>query len=119
MWPILAAAEQGRPLTARDLSGKKICWNGSLDVTYQADGETLENRFGHLRHSMWSVPEPGLVRFGPAPGTPEWSNFSHYNYRPMVVLPDGSFHVQRFRGQSGGSLTSADLYIDSWGSVCR
>jgi hypothetical protein len=106
IWPALAHAE-GRPATAADLSGKKICWNGGLEVTYQANGETLETRFGRfVRHSPWSVPEPGLVKF-------------RLVHAPMVVLPDGSFHVQRFNGKSGGSLTSADLYYDSWGTVCN
>jgi hypothetical protein len=105
MWPVLAAADEGRPVTAADLSGKTICWNGSggLVVTYRADGRTSNNRGGH---SIWSVPEPGLVKF-----------LNHY--RPMVVLPDGRFQTHRFFGRSGGSLTSADIYTDHWGAVCN
>jgi hypothetical protein len=58
MWPVLAAAEEGRPATAADLSGKSICWDGGrLVTTYYADGRELNN---HGKHSVWSVPEPGL-----------------------------------------------------------
>ena len=119
-WPVLAAADEGRPVTAADLSGKKVCWYGGLVVTYQANGITLEkHRDGHLRRSTWSVPEPGLVQFGPVPGSPEWFNFARYNYAPMIVLPDGRFQTHRWLGVSGGSLTSADIYTDHWGTVCN
>ena len=116
MWPVLAAAEEGRPVTAADLSGKTVCWAGGYKTTYYADGRESNSRG---RHSTWSVPEPGLVQFGPVPGSPEWFKFSHYNYAPMFVLPDGSFQTYRFFGKSGGSLTNADIYTDHWGKVCN
>jgi hypothetical protein len=87
IWPVLAAADEGRPVTAADLSGKTICWNGKggLVVTYHADGRTSSKRGGH---SVWSVPKPGLVKF-------------RYRYTPMFVLPDGRFQTHRFFGKSG------------------
>jgi hypothetical protein len=106
MRPVLAHADEGRPVTAADLSGKTICWSGDLQVTYRADGTTSSNHRGHLSHSIWSVPEPGLVRF-------------RNHYRPMLVLPDGRFQTHVFLGKSGGSLTSADIYTDHWGAVCN
>jgi len=102
MWPVLAAAQEGRPVTAADLSGKTICW-GRIRVSYLPDGRTLSGR-GH--YSVWSVPEPGLVKF-------------RIRYTPMVVLPDGRFQTRRWFGKSGGSLTSADIYTDHWGTVCK
>jgi hypothetical protein len=104
--PVLAAAQEGRPVTAADLSGKTICWSGDLQVTYHADGKTSSNHRGHLSHSIWSVTEPGLVRF-------------RNHYRSMFVLPDGRFQTHQWLGRSGGSLTTADIYIDHWGSVCN
>jgi hypothetical protein len=38
LWPVLAAAAEGRPVTVADPSGKTICWNSGLAVTYQSDG---------------------------------------------------------------------------------
>lgn len=116
MWPALADGDEGRPVTAADLSGKTVCWNGGLVTSYYADGREINN---HGRRSLWSVPEPGLVRFGPVPGTPEWTNFTHYNYAPMIVLRDGRFQTHRFFGKSGGSLTSADIYTDHYGTACN
>jgi hypothetical protein len=103
MWPVLAAADDGRPVTAADLSGKTICWGRGNIVTYHADGREENNHGGH---SIWSVPEPGLVKF-------------RYRYAPMVVLPDGRFQVHRWLGVSGGSLTTADIAFDDWGTVCK
>jgi hypothetical protein len=106
MSPVLATAQEGRPVTAADLSGRTICWSGVLKVTYHPDGKTSSELRGHLSHSVWSVPEPGLVKF-------------RRRYTPMEVLPDGSFHTRRFTGRSGGSLTSAGIYDDHWGTICN
>ena len=103
MWPVLAVADEGRPVTAADLSGKKVCWEGGLVTTYYADGRETNNRGGN---TIWSVPEPGLVKF-------------RYHYAPMVVLPDGRFQTHRWFGRVGGSLTNADIYTDHWGTVCN
>ncbi len=111
MWPVLAAAEEGRPVTAADLSGKKVCWESGLAVTYQANGQTSNNRDGG--HNGWSVPEPGLVEFSPTRDQP------YIHYRRMLVLPGGRFQTRRWLGVSGGSLTTADIYTDHWGTVCN
>jgi hypothetical protein len=103
MWPLLAAAQEGRPVTAADLSGKTICWSGDLQVTYHADGKTSANRRGRLSHSVWSVPEPGVVKFRP-------------RYAPMTVLPDGRFQTHRLNPRN--TFTSGK-YNDEWGTVCR
>jgi hypothetical protein len=104
MWPALAAAQEGRPVTAADLSGKKVCWNGGrLVTTYHADGQVSDNQG---QHTVWSVPEPGVVKF-------------RIRYVPMFVLPDGRIHVHQWRGKSGGSLTNASLYHDTWGTICN
>jgi hypothetical protein len=103
MWPVLAAAEEGRPATAADLSGKSICWDGGrLVTTYYADGRELNN---HGKHSVWSVPEPGLVKYGPA-----------IRYLPLVVLPNGRVQSHRFFGVA---TQTSSKYIDHWGTFCN
>lgn len=37
---------QGRPVTARDISGKTICWENGHWGLYAADGEFSNNRHG-------------------------------------------------------------------------
>jgi hypothetical protein len=101
-------------VTAADLSGKTICWNSGNVVTYHPDGRRTTNRGGH---GMWWVPEPGVFMFSRI-GNVTGKVYGPF-YRQEVVLPDGSFHTQQFFGQSGGSLTTADLYVDDWGTFCH
>lgn len=112
MWPVLATADEGRPVTAADLSGKTVCWGiGGYKVTYYSNGTESNNRG---RHSTWSIPEPGVVKFGrmPKPGLVEF----HYNYVPMVVLPDGRFLTHRFNPRN---TFTPSIYNDGWGIVCN
>jgi hypothetical protein len=72
-----AFADDGRPVVASDVAGKKVCWNiGKWDM-YEADGQ-FTNNYG--RHSRWPVPEPGVLKRGS-------------QYRQVEVLPDGRFHL--------------------------
>jgi hypothetical protein len=89
-----AFADEGRPIIASDVAGKKVCWNtGQWDI-YKADGQFTNN---HGRHSGWSVPEPGVLKRGP-------------QYRQVEVLPDGRFHLHY-------SNYGADR--DYWGTACN
>ena len=103
LWPLLAAAEEGRPVTAADLSGKTLCWNDGVVTTYYPDGRLSDNRG---LHTIWSVPEPGLVKY-------------RYGISNMVVLPDGRFKTRRWQGAFGGSQTNNDRYIYHWATVCN
>src|SRR5580698_5688304 len=87
------AQSGGRPVTAKDFSGKNVCWNeGRRDVN-GADGK-FTSYSGH--HTTWSVPGPGVLKRG---------NLE----RQVELLPDGRFHMHYY---SGGDR-------DFWGTVCN
>jgi hypothetical protein len=88
-----AFADEGRPVIASDVAGKKVCWNTGQWDMYEADGQ-FTNNYG--RHSRWSVPEPGVLKRGP-------------QYRQVEVLPDGRFQLRYY---SHGDR-------DYWGTVCN
>lgn len=88
---------QGRPLTARDISGKKICWDSGHWLDFGRDGYFTNDR-GH--HSAWSVLQPGVLKTGA-------------REREMEVLPDGQFHIHWFV-----LYRSKGRNIDHWGKIC-
>jgi hypothetical protein len=83
----------GRPVAAKDFSGKNVCWNEGRRDVYGADGK-FTSYSGH--HTTWSVPEPGVLKRGSLE-------------RQVELLPDGRFHMHYF---SGGDR-------DFWGAVCN
>jgi hypothetical protein len=91
---------EGRPVTANDISGKKICWDNGRWGLYALNGEFSNNRHGSIGHK-WSVPEPGVIKTG------------EY-YRQTEILPDGQFHSHSFKLTRG----KGDKNIDHWGKVC-
>ena len=48
------AQSGGRPVTAKDFSGKNVCWNEGRRDVYGADGK-FTSYSGH--HTTWSVPD--------------------------------------------------------------
>jgi hypothetical protein len=88
---------QGRPIAAKDLAGKKFCWDQGGWTIYAADGHYTNSKGDHTH---WSVPEPGVVEIG-------------YGRRQFEVLTDGRIHNYRFCG--------ACQYHDkdSWGTLCN
>jgi hypothetical protein len=92
-----AFAEDGRPVTAQDISGKTICWEDGRRNTFAVDGRYTSTAG---RHSKWSVIEPGVVKAG------------HLEHQ-IEVLPDGQLHSHRFRGRS-----TRGIYVDHWGKAC-
>lgn len=74
---------QGRPVTAKDISGKKICWDNGHWGLYAANGDFSNNRHGPQGHK-WSVPEPGVIQ-------------TSDHYRQVVVLPNGGFESYSFK----------------------
>lgn len=68
---------QGRPLTANDISGKKICWDSGHWIAFGRDGYFTSERAAHKK---WSVPEPGVLKTGD-------------RKRQTEVLPDGQLHM--------------------------
>src|SRR6185437_8195501 len=71
---------EGRPLMAKDISGKKICWDNGHWLAFGRDGRFTNDRGKHRR---WSVPEPGVLKTGA-------------RERETEVLPDGQLHMHWF-----------------------
>jgi hypothetical protein len=91
-----AGLGEGRPVTANDLSGKKICWSDGAWSAYAADGKYTSGRGSH---GTWSVPEPGAIHFGK-------------RYHQVEIMPDGRFHMYWFALLHGHDH-------DLWGTVCN
>jgi hypothetical protein len=89
----------GRPVTAEDILGKKICWDSGHWSFYQSDGH-FSNDHGD-RHHHWSVPEPGVIKTG-------------HSYRQTEVQVDGQLHSSRFVGRRA----RFNKNVDHWGHVC-
>jgi hypothetical protein len=88
---------QGRPIAAKDLAGKKFCWDAGGWTIYAADGHYTNSKGAHTH---WSVPAPGVVEIG-------------YERRQFEVLADGRIHNYRFCG----NCQYHDK--DSWGTTCN
>lgn len=102
IWSTGAFSEEGRPLTAADLAGRKICWDGGYWDKFAANGQHLwgfgatdQTTPGHP--DTWSVPQPGVIHTG-------------RKYRQTEVLPDGKYQVSRIGGHGQRR--------DYWGAVC-
>jgi hypothetical protein len=92
---------EGRPVTAKDICGKKICWNDGRSGLYAANGGFSNDR-NPKPHSIWSVPQPGLIKTGAG-------------YRQAEILPNGQFFSNHFCGGCG-SITGQGA---QWGTVCN
>ena len=105
LWMTAADAQlgrpmNGRPVTANDLVGKKICWSHGRILMYGANGQFADER-GH--HTTWVVTEPGVVKVG------------KNRYTQYEILPDGSFYAHEFCARCG-SITG---HFEVWGRVCN
>jgi len=76
----LAATDfgSGRPITAKDLSGKTVCWNDGIKETFEADGFQISSQ--SRRRRKWSVLESGLLLVG-------------RRHTQIEVTSDGRFHI--------------------------
>jgi hypothetical protein len=92
---------EGRPVTAKDIFGKKICWNDGRWGLYAPNGDFSNDR-RPKPHSKWSVPQPGLIKTGAF-------------YRQAEILPNGQFFSNSFCGGCG-SITGQGAH---WGTVCN
>lgn len=91
-----ALSDEGRPVAAADIAGKKICWNNGRSATFAANGQYTNDR---NQHSTWSIAQGGILHIG-------------NDYTETIVLPDGRLQTHRFSGRHGG-----DKY--GWGTVCN
>jgi hypothetical protein len=93
---------QGRPIAAKDIAGKTICWSRSgTRGNFAANGGYTDNRHQPGYHDQWSIPEPGVLRIGST-----W-------HRQVEVLPDGRLHSYRY------CLSCGEHDQDSWGTSCN
>jgi hypothetical protein len=99
--PTQTFAQSGRPVSARDISGKTICWSDGARSTYAANGQYTNDQG---LHSVWSVPQPGVVRFGS-------------RERQTEVLADGRLHSYYLPASIGG--TNSGKLREYWGTVCK
>ena len=88
-------------MTAKDIVGKKICWNDGLWIRYLPNGQ-ITNYLNPKPHSRWSVPEPGVVKLG-------------NRFGQVQALPDGRLYFDYFCGRCG-SITG---HYEKWGTVCN
>jgi hypothetical protein len=118
VWAALCAAAanaqlgkplDGRPVTASDLSGKKICWDSGAWDFFIPNGE-LSNNHDSEPHGQWSIPEQGLVKT-----CPKAACDPIYHYWQAQVLSDGRIYSHRFNG-GHGSITG---HSEHWGTVCN
>ncbi len=91
-WPT-----NGRPVSEKDLAGKKICWNDGKWAVFAANGQFTDER---ADHAHWLVSEPGTVKIG-------------NRYTQYLILPDGSFYKHWYHGHK--SITG---HSERWGKVC-
>jgi hypothetical protein len=88
----------GRPITASDLFGKKLCWDSGYWDIFAANGD-YSNIRSPKPHMKWSVPEAGVIHTGST-------------YWQTEILPDGQFYLHRF---SQGNTTN----LEHWAKVCN
>ena len=98
---------QGRPVTFKDLAGKKFCWNSRGWVLYGANGQFLNDR-GH--RGTWVVTEPGVVEWRDEvkPG-----NYRSGRYGQWEVLADGRLYSYRY------CLLCGERDRDGWATPCN
>jgi len=87
IWSTGALSQEGRAVTANDISGKKICWDNGYWDKYAANGQHFwglgaTDQTTPGGHYTWTITEPGVIRTGS-------------KYRQTEVLPDGNFQVSR------------------------
>jgi hypothetical protein len=92
---------QGRPIAAKDIAGKTICWSRKgVRANFAPNRQYTDNQHRPGYHDQWSVPEPGVLRVG-------------YWHRQVEVLPDGRLHSYKY------CLICGDHDVDSWGTECN
>jgi hypothetical protein len=82
----------GRPVTANDLAGKKLCWDTGYWDIFAANGDYSNIRSPTPR-LKWSIPEPGVIHTGST-------------YWQTEILPDGQFYLHR-------------VPFEHWAKVCN
>jgi len=97
---------KGRPITFKDLAGKKFCWGSGRSVLYGANGRFLNSRGVH---GAWMVLESGVVEWREEvrPG-----KYRSPRYGQWEVLSDGRLHAYKY------CLLCGDHDRDVWATRC-
>jgi hypothetical protein len=108
-----AKAEEGRPVTASDLSGRTICWSDGWRLTYAADGRYFGDRANQPPKDhrtddgrRWAFLEPGVIQIDSGPTKIK-------KHLQITVLPDGQLQQHSFNGRS---TRGTENYL--WGKIC-
>jgi hypothetical protein len=88
----LQCGTNAAPVTAADLSGKKICWSDGNVGSYFAGGKLSSKIAGE---GTWEVTSLGLHILTPTVNA----------IRNVEKLPDGTFSSQRFSGSRSIEVT--------------
>jgi hypothetical protein len=100
IWDTGAFSQQGRLVTASDIFGRKICWDGGYWDKFAANGQHfwgLGATADPRGPDTWALPEQGVIHTG-------------RKYRQTEILSDGRFHTYSIRGHG--------QQRDTWGAVC-
>jgi hypothetical protein len=100
--------EEGRPVTAKDVAGRKFCWNTGHWGYFMADGSFTSDRreYFQKRPGHWQVLQPGVIRIG-------------YSERQAEILPGGQLHEYWYALAHGKEKGTKSHDRDLWGTVCN
>ena len=100
--------EEGRPVTAKDVAGKKVCWNNGHWAYFMADGSFTSDRreYFQKRPGHWQALQPGVIRIG-------------HSERQAEVLPNGQLHEYWYALAHGKEKGTNSHDRDLWGTVCN
>jgi hypothetical protein len=99
--------EEGRPVTANDVAGKKFCWNNGHWARFMADGSFMNDRREYFsKHpGRWQV-NAGVIRTGDSE-------------RQAEMLPNGQLHEYWYALTHGKEQATHSHDRDLWGTVCN
>ena len=100
--------EEGRPVTGKDIAGKKFCWNNGHWAYFMTDGSFTSDRrqFFKKRPGHWRAPQPGVIEIG-------------YSERQAEILPNGQLHEYWYALAHGKEKGTQSHDKDLWGTVCN
>jgi hypothetical protein len=98
--PAAILADDGRPVTSKDLLGKTFCWNNGRVASYAANGKFSNNVGGH---AQWAVDEPGILQIGE-------------KREQIEVLSDGRLQMHVFNYMARKKPGGVNIYL--WATPC-
>jgi hypothetical protein len=104
----LGGPTDGRPVTAKDVAGKKFCWNDGHWAYFMPEGGYMNDRRDYFKKSPahWHVLADGVIKVGDSE-------------RQAEVLPNGQLHEHWYALAHGKEHGTHSHDRDVWGSVCN